>query len=319
MKQLVKPGKIPDTWSADALYAKALRYAEEMTEAPSDSWEHALWSSLCLELVARAALANLSPALLAEVREQKWSSLADALGFPPVEAKYSPLSIGTSAVLLRLRTLLPDFDTEMESFCTTHVGRRNAELHSGSNPFEGVHGSRWHGPFYRSLSVLLESMGVNLQEFIGEDQAKVAQKEIAAAVDEAAKAVVGDVEAHRKVWDAKTAEEKARLAAQAEVWATRGLGHRVDCPACGNSAVVVGDPIASPNLTLKDDEITEVQEHLPHWFQCIACGLKIVGLSRLQVVDLGDRYVSTKVFEAAEYYAPQDNYADFEDDNNEPF
>ena len=49
----------------------------------------------------------------------------------------------------------------------------------------------------------------------------------------------------------------------------------------------------------------------------IACGLKIAGLSRLAVVGLSDRYKKTQVYDAAEYYAPDDNYAGYEDDNNE--
>jgi hypothetical protein len=290
-----------------------------MTECPSDSWEHALWSGLSLELVARAALSNLSPTLLADVQNQRWGNLAHALGFPPFEAKFSPMSIGTTVVLARLRTLLPNFDTELESFCATHVGRRNAELHSGAMPYDGVHGSRWHGPYYRAASALLASMGYTLEEFIGAEQAGIAAKEIAAAADEAEKGVLSDLAKHSRVWKSKDRAEQAALTAQAVVWATKGAGHRVTCPACGNYAIVVGEPIGAPQQTLKNDEITEVQEHLPHWFQCIACGLKVVGLSRLQVVGLGDRYTSTRVYEAADYYASEDQHANFEDDNNEPF
>lgn len=72
MKQTVVPGELPAAWSADALYKKAVRYAEKMHACASDSWEHALWSGLCLELLARAALANISPVLLADA--QRWST-----------------------------------------------------------------------------------------------------------------------------------------------------------------------------------------------------------------------------------------------------
>lgn len=311
------PGPVPEAWSAQALYTKAVRYAEKMTLSPSDSWEHALWSGFSLELLARAALGNLSPALLAD--HQKWGNISHALGFPPFEAKFSPNSIGMSVVLLRLRALLPDFGTELENFCVAHTGRRNSELHSGAMPYDSVRGSAWHGLYYRAVTVLLASMGFTLEEFIGADQAAVAGKEIAAAADEAAKAVMGDVDAHRKVWAAKDMAEQATLIAQSTGWATRGAGHRVACPACGNDSIVVGEAIAAPRQTLADDEITETQEHLPHWFQCIACGLKIVGLSRLTVVGLGERYTKTQIYEAAQYYATEDVHAEFEEDNNEPY
>lgn len=317
MKQTVKPGVVPAAWSADALHMKAVRYAEKMHASASDSWEHALWSGLCLELLARAALANISPVLLSD--PQKWANLTHALGFPAFEAKYSPASIGTAAVLMRLRTLLPDFDIELENFCVAHTGRRNEELHSGALPYDGVNGSKWHGQFYRAAEVLLVSMGYSLKDFIGAGQAKVAKKEVAAAMDAAAKSVLGDVEAHRKVWEAKGTKDKKTLTARAGVWASKEAGHRVECPACKNPALVIGEPIAEPHKELNGDEITERQEHLPYMFQCVACGLKVLGLSRISVVGLGDRYVKTQIYDASQYYAPEDPYDGYEDDNNEPF
>ncbi len=317
MKQTIVAGEVPSTWSADAIYKKALRYVEKMHASASDSWEHALWSGLCLELLSRAALANISPVLLADA--QKWANLTHALGFPPFEAKFAPTSIPTASVLDRLKKLLPDFDTELENFCLAHTGRRNEELHSGSLPYDGINGSEWHGQFYRAAQVLLASMGYELKDFVGADQAKVAEKEIEAAIDAAAKSVLGDVAAHAKVWDAKNTKEQEGLTARAGLWASREAGHRVDCPACENPALVVGEPIAEPHRTLEGDEITERQEHLPFMFQCVACGLKIQGLSRLSVVGLGDRYIKTQVYDASEYYAPTDPYEGYEDDNNEPF
>jgi hypothetical protein len=302
---------------ADALYAKAIRYAEKMSASPTDSWDHALWSGLCLELLARAALANIAPVLLADPRSP--SNLLSALGFAPLEPKFSPRSIGTLDVLKRLRHLLPEFDTELEGSCVAHVGRRNAELHSGELPYDGVHGSRWHGQYFRACKVLLASMGYGLDDLIGGEAAEVAEKEITAAADEAAKAVLGDVAAFAKVWAALGEDKRAAQSALAHVWATRSAGHRVQCPACENPSLVHGEPVGTAQQTLDDDVITVRQEHLPHWFECVACGLKVTGLSRLQVVDLGDRYTSTQTYEAAEYYRSDDQYADYEDDNNEPF
>lgn len=318
MKKMIKPEPLAEAWVAEALYAKAIRYAEKMNACATDSWDHALWSGLCLELLARAALANIAPVLLADPAGH--NNLLNALGFPPIETKFSPKSISTAIVLKRLRHLIPAFDTELEGFCVTHVGRRNAELHSGELPYDGVHGSRWHSHFFRSCKVLLDTMGYNLSDLIGEEAAGIAEKEIEAAADQAAKAVLGDIAAFTKRWASLGEEERTSRSARAKVWAVRSAGHRVECPACGNPALVNGEPIGAAQRTLEDDVITDRQEHLPHWFECVACGLKITGLSRLQVVDLGDRYTSTQTYEAAEYYRSEDDqYADYEDDNNEPF
>jgi len=82
--------------------------------------------------------------------------------------------------------------------------------------------------------------------------------------------------------------------------------------------LVQGEPVSAPSQKLEDDEITETQEYLPAQFECIACGLKITGLSKLAVAGLSDRYKKTNTYDAAEYYAPTDNWYEYEEDNNEP-
>ena len=318
MKKTITPAAIPQDWDADALYAKAQRYIERMQDEPSDGWEHALFSTFALEILARAALSNVSPALLAETGERSWQHLFHSLGFSPTEPKYSPRSITIVEVLKRLKEILPEFDAELEAFCAAHTGKRNAELHSGATPFDGAGGSTgWHAKFYRSCIVLLKSMGYELAEFIGADEEVVANKLIAALKDETAKSTKGDVVAHQKVWLAKPEKERLKLSAGASTWAIKQAGHRVKCPACGSDALVKGESVSTPHKTIKDDEITETQEYLPTNFECIACGLKISGLSRLSAIDLGARYKKTQVYDAGEYYAPDEDYSQFEDDNNE--
>lgn len=318
MKKTIIPAATPTSWDPEALYLKAVRYVEQMSALGSDDWKYALWSSLSLEFLARASLANVSPALLADTDKKNWSSLYHALGFTPTEEKFAPRSIEVSEVFRRLTTVLrPNFTKEHESFGIQHTGRRNAELHSGEPAFDGIKVSIWQPRFYQTCEILLASMGMTLQNFVGEEEAEVAKKLIAAAADDSAKAVKGEVEAHKRVWLAKDENERATLAVQAEVWATRQAGHRVACPACASKALVVGEPVSAPIQKLNNGEIIETQEYLPNQFQCIACGLKIAGLSRLTVIGLGDRYKKTQVYDAAEFYAPDDDYAGYEDDNNE--
>jgi len=127
------------------------------------------------------------------------------------------------------------------------------------------------------------------------------------------------ISAHKTVWERKDAAEKKKLMGQAALWARRGVGHVVQCPSCNCSAILIGEPIASPVKTIKGDEITETQEQLPNKFECIGCGMKITGLSQLAAAGLGDAFKSTQVYDAAEYYSPEDRTPDYDDDNNEPF
>ena len=320
MKQTIEPGETAANWDAEALFAKAQRYVEHMQAADSTSWEHALWSSLAIEFVARAALSNVSPALLADVGEKSWSSLYHSLGFTPKDKLFAPKSIPITEVLRRLGDILPEFDAEVEKLCKAQVGRRNEELHSGENPFDGLAASVWHAGFYKAAKILLASMGMELKDLFGAEMAATAEKIIDAAADEKAKAVKGDVAAHAKVWEGKDKEEQEKLSRAAEAWATKQAGHRVACPACGSQALIYGEPIAAPTQELKDDTIVEKQEYLPAQFECIACGLKVSGFSKLNAIGLGDRFLHTEYHDAADYYSSRDDeYAGYEDDNNEPF
>ncbi|MCK1658535.1 hypothetical protein IVA90_13015 [Bradyrhizobium sp. 151] len=306
------------TWDVDAFLVKAQRYAETMLSADRDDWRFALWSSLTLEHLLRAALADFSPAMLADKAD--WNNLFSALGYVPTAKKFIPKSISTAEVISRLSTILPEFDTEIAGFCQRHTSQRNAELHSGEIAFDGQKPSSWLGLFYKASKALLASVEKDLAFLFGDKEASTAEKLINAHADEAAKAVQGTISAHKVGWEKKEQSEREKLRSQADLWATRQRGHRVTCPACQSAALVLGDSISAPQKTIDGDVITEKQEHLPSRFECIACGMKIAGLSQLTAAGLGDVYVQAQSYDASEYYASPDQDMDgWEPDNNEPY
>ena len=81
--------------------------------------------------------------------------------------------------------------------------------------------------------------------------------------------------------------------------------------------MIIGEPVTAPIRRLNEDEITEKQEYLPNQFECIACKLKIAGLSRLAVVNLLAVTRRHKSMTQPNIMLPDDKYAGYEDDNNE--
>lgn len=316
MNAKTRTAPVPSGWDSAALLTKAQRYIEEMQEHSHSDWKAVLWSSLALELLARAALSKFSPTLLADATS--WHNLSYALGYAPKVTKFLPKSIATADVLARLNELLPEFDEELRKFCLVHAGNRNAELHSADLPFEGASSSTWLPSFYRSCEVLGKLLDTSLKDLFGDDEAKAAEKVIAAAKDAAANSVKGSINAHQTVWKGKPERERLKLASQAEVWARRQDGHVVNCPACASKALLYGDPITEPKKKIKDDVITETQTCLPTKFECLACSLKISGLSQLAASGLGDPFKKTSTYDAADYYKPEDDMSGYEDDNNDP-
>ncbi|WP_020565896.1 hypothetical protein [Methylosarcina fibrata] len=288
----------PNPWSSDTLLAKAQLYIEQMNSTVADEWKYGLWSALSLELLARAALAHISPVLLADA--QNWRNIMHALGKAPTAKKFTPTSIGTKEVLVRLNELLPDFNQEVAGFCSKHVERRNAELHSGEIVFTGLGTAEWLPKFYRSCKILLESMGKQLADFVSDPER--ALEMIASLNDAAAKAVDQDIKAHATVWSNKLEEERKSATLQATAWATRHAGHRVSCPSCASPAILHGNPSGPVSTRVGDDEVIQRQTMLPSAFECIACGLKISGYSKLSACGLGDAFSSTTTYTAAEFF-----------------
>jgi len=97
----------PHPWHSETLYTKALLYMGQMESSIVDEWQYGLWSALCLELLSRAALAHISPILLADLNN--WQNINYALGKAITIKKFSPASIQTKEVLSRLKELVQQF------------------------------------------------------------------------------------------------------------------------------------------------------------------------------------------------------------------
>jgi hypothetical protein len=287
-------------WSSRACFQKAKYYLQLMEDSTTDDGQFGLWSALSLELLARAALAHISPSLLADLRD--WRNIEYSLGRAPTAKKFKPSSIPTAEVLLRLKELLPEFTEEMHGFCSQHVDKRNAELHTGELAFASYKTSLWLPKFYLTCKALLTSIGQDLSGFVRDaDEAEVL---IVSLSEAAAKSVNQDIAAYTKVWVDKTDEEKEEASLVAANWATRQAGHRVECPACNSQALIHGSPSGSviSRLSEDEDEVEEKQRVIPASFECIACGLRIAGFSKLSACGLGDPFTSTSRYTPAEFF-----------------
>jgi hypothetical protein len=283
-------------WSPEALFSKALLYVGEMEKYAPDDWQHWLWASLSLELLARAALAGISPTLLAD--RSNWRNVYHALGHPPTAKRFAPGSIKIGEVLAILHELRPEFTKELLDSCTEQCGHRNAELHSGEDSISGTGTSSWLPQYYASCQVFLNSRGKGLEDLFSDP--KLAEEMIASLKDTAAKSVTRDIHEHAEKWERMDTDAKATLKEQA--WASRHKGHRATCPACGSAALLRGSPQGSVSTDIRQDLVVQKQTMLPSAFECVACGLKISGLSKLSACGLGDAFVSTSSLSPAEFF-----------------
>lgn len=310
--------KTPHEWSSTSLLTKAQRYADLMLEQPRDHWQFGFWSALCLEMIIRASVAHVSTTLLADGKD--WNNVLFALGRKGASSKLSPKSIDASDAITRAEALFPEFNREMANFCVIHLQRRNAELHSGVLPFDGLNTSTWLPQFYAASEALLGTMDMLMGNFFGADEAKTAATLVQALKDDAAKAVRGTINAHKTIWEEKSEEERKKLARKADDQSTRADGHRVACPACQSVALVNGAPAGPESSSFKDGMIVLRQPMLPSHFECKACGLKIAGYSKLNACDLGGTFTATSYADPVDYFEDdfRDRFSGMDEDNNEP-
>lgn len=285
-------------WSHDSLFAKAVLYQEQMENHVANQWQYGLWSSLTLELLLRSTLAHTSPILLAE--STNWRNLTFAIGNSPTARRFKPTSISTSEVIKRIQEIHPEFNNDIVNFCITHTERRNSELHTGELVYTPENNSEWLAKYYQACDILLKIVGKQIPDFFA-DASTVASL-IASVADDAAKSVSQDIQAHAKVWSNKSETDRTTLAEQSNSWATRHAGHRIKCPACKNTALLQGIGSGPVSTEISDDEIIQRQTMIPSSFECIACGLKIVGFSKLVACNIGNAYTGKTKYSAAEFF-----------------
>ncbi|MCW3177871.1 MULTISPECIES: hypothetical protein [Acinetobacter] len=289
-----------NAWNRESLYAKAQLYVEQMENSEPSDWKFGLWSAFSLEFFLRATLANISPVLLADTKN--WRNLTYALGHPSTKIGFNPISISTKEVLERLSELVPEFTKEIAGFCSQHISKRNAELHSGESIFMNSKTSDWLPKYYQATDILLKSMHKDIKDIF--NNPSYVESLITSLKDEAAKLVKKDIDAFSQVWSSKSDEEKEKLKLQATAWAIKQIGHRVECPSCKLTAILQGSPIGNVTTDINEDadEVIQYQFMSPVSFECIACGLKISGYSKLSTCGLGEPFKNTITFTPAEYF-----------------
>ena len=129
---------IPTAWDPNNLWNKATYYAERAAQADRESEDGMLFSCFALELLARAAITAIHPALNADPQNEG-VHLMFACG---IATPGKPKSVPIHAVLARLAVAYPEFKPHV-SVCEYLVNLRNEELHSGVSSFQDLSEAKW--------------------------------------------------------------------------------------------------------------------------------------------------------------------------------
>ncbi len=291
------------SWERDPLWAKARLFFEHAFNESREDPAFGLWCSLGLELLARAALASVSPTLLAEPdNEHKYLLHALGRGSDRVPRR----SISTAQVLVLCRQLFGANFTEDDSkVAMALVNRRNEELHTGAAAFEQYQPKEWLPGFYRVSRNLAEAIGESLESLFGKEEAAVAQETLAENENDTRQRVKSAVAAYARVFREKPEADRQAAAELAEKQAkalAHQRHHRVVCPACECIATVQGKVFGKEHTMHEEGVIKVRQAAYPTSLSCSACGLQLTGYAEVNAAGLGGHYTRTTTYTPEEYY-----------------
>lgn len=299
----------------DALYAKSQVYIRRglRAQGEKDTEEYQLWASLALELLGKAALAKVHPALVADPTH--YQSLFAACG-----RQLSPdiKTITAKTLFERLGHIEKAFDSRHQKFCEQMALRRNTELHSGESPFSGMSPEAWEREFWGAIETVLEMQGESLESWLGTEDSKAPAKIIEQAEEALQWAVRNRISRRKEDFEKKYQDPKRRhetiAASTALIWNdyTWDGRERCDCPACSSRGFIGGtlwneEIIASETGSFGIDDGGEWYGDPPgetvektftvEVFVCPVCGLSLYGTKEVAAAELPDEFSKEEVRE----------------------
>ncbi len=268
--------------------------------------EYQLWLSLALELLGKAALANIHSSLVVDPTHS--TSLFAASG---VIISTDIKTIQAKTLYERLGHLSKYFDKSVKDFCDAISLRRNAELHSGELPFKQMRLEAWEGKFWHAAQIILDLLQSNLEEWLGADRAKAPIQlvnEAAEALQEAAKLRVVQARDHFLQRPKKERDEVLSLSKNKHAFhypkIFKFVGEHewpVDCPACASRAFFAGDLFAEEVLDENAGEgglEEEVEKSYgAEEFRCPTCNLHLDSREEIEAAGLNPDYTEVEVRE----------------------
>lgn len=202
--------------------------------------EQALWASLALELLAKAALARISPVLIAEPTEEGANVLA-ALGLIKGAGQFS--SVRAKTVLARCHRAFRPFDLKEAAHFTE---ARNEYLHGPGVPFLAIPESIWWPKFWAQIDVLVNAMDRDMEDLVGPDREPLVDRHLAQNkknIEDRTEALITRARQRLEQHRAGTMTSKMLAEWNSVGDLTARLRYQApgECPACERDGVIEGE------------------------------------------------------------------------------
>ncbi|WP_198961992.1 hypothetical protein [Pseudonocardia sp. MH-G8] len=268
-----------------------------MDNEPRSFEEQALWASLALELLGKAALARTSPVLIAEPNEEGVNLLM-ATGLVDADSRF--ISVRAATIYKRCGRAFKPFNSA-EALRITAA--RNEYLHGGGIGFTGLPPEIWWARFWAQAAILVNACDSDIDDFVGSERVDLVEEHLARNqknIEHRAEMLME--RAKQRLAQYETGTLPARLAAE---WSSPTtlqayLAHHATagCPACGSIGILEGDVVESSRLRheqiAEDDFDTWAEISVSaEYFSCEHCKLVLDSYELLEAAGMEVTFEST--------------------------
>ena len=286
-----------ESWSEEALWLKARLFINRATDPDDRSFDElALWASLSLELLAKAALSRVSPLLIATPSEEG-TNLLIASGLVQGDATFHTAPAKT--IFTRCGRAFRPFNKDE---ALKIAAGRNEYLHAGSATFTALPPHAWWPRFWAQAVILLTAQDKDLEDFVGPDRVATVEAHLATNrrhVEERVATLLARAQQRLQMHQAGTMN--ARQAAEwSAAWdQSAGMDHRTNatCPACGNEGTLEGEQVLQQEMNydqVSEDEYDAILDLTvaADYFSCPTCHLVLNNYEFLVEAGLPDDFAA---------------------------
>lgn len=299
---------MPPSYDHEALWVKAKLF---LNHAMDDSdhrefEERALWASLALELLAKAALARTSPLLIAEPSEEG-THLLMASGLIEADARFT--SVRAQTIYKRCQKAFKPFSLQE---ATAITNARNEYLHGAGVGFYGLPPNVWWARYWAQAAILVNALDSDIEALVGQDRVNVVDSYLIQNAKNLEHRVEMLLErAKQRLAVRESGTLSSRLSRE---WDTAkdlraGLAHSAEeiCPACGNLASIEGDDVINSEVkheqVAEDDFISWAELEVgADYFSCQNCRLVLDSYELLDAAGVATQFEAEG--DAADYFEP---------------
>lgn len=269
--------------------------------------ERALWASLALELLAKAALARISPLLIADPSEEG-TNLLMASGLIDGDARFN--SVRAQTIYKRCHKAFKPFN-EREALAITRA--RNEYLHGTDIGFTGIPPEAWWPRYWAQASILVNALDTDLDSLVGSSRTAIVENYLAQNtrnIEHRVEMLIS--RAQQRLAQYRSGSLPTRVADEwdRQTNLTAGLSHSTEevCPVCGDTGVLEGEEVLSSETQYEQvrEEDFDVWVDLTigaDYFSCSTCKLIINGYELLKAANLPVSFEDTG--DISDYMEPE--------------